>query len=443
LNLSNLQEYARSRLWVMPTLFLIATLILSRVVLAIDSAIGLEDAADERATRWYAFPGGPEGAREILSTVAASTFTFAGVVFSITIVVLQLASNRMSPRVMRMFLRDVGTQVVLATLLATFLYSLLILREVQSTDVVNVPAFAIWIAFLLMIINIGLFVFYINHMTQRIRPSTILAMIGSETRGAIDRVHPHDFGEEEERPFQPPARQPHIVFNDNRNGVVTYIDRSSLAETAKNCGYMVQVVPTPGDFVARQAPLMKVWTVNEHEGEEIDEQALRKTVSLLRERTLQQDAAFGIRQLVDIAERALSPSTNDPTTAVQAVDQIHDLLRQLGRKATPGAYVDPDGRIMINQPHWEDYVRLSLDEIRSYGKTSMQILKRLRFVLEDLTDAAVPQRRAVLREQMTLLDEAIERSIESDRDREIVRVASAQGYGPASESPMRSGNTGR
>jgi uncharacterized membrane protein len=418
MSLSNAAEYLRSRLWVMPALFLLGVSALWQI------AIALDESFDSQEKRWYLFPGGPEGAREVLSTIAASTFTFTGLVFSITIVVLQLAGSQLSPRVMGMFLRDLGTQIVLATFLATFAYSLLVLREVRSDDVVFVPALAIWLAFLLMAIDIILFVYYINHMTQRIRASSVIAEIGRETRKVIEQTYPDPFVEPDMPPPSLPESPYTVVVNEHRGGRVRFIDRRRLWRATEDNGWVVAVVPAIGDFVPRGSPLLRIWG-----REDADAGSLADLVSLSRERTFQQDVGFGLRQLVDIAVRALSPGVNDPTTAVQAIDEIHDLLRCLCGRAIPAGADRDHPRVIFNAPGWDSYVQLCLDEIRTYGSGNIQVVRRLRYLLEDLSALAPSSRQGVLAREMTLLEQAALSQF-GDAEQALVQQASAQGQGP-------------
>jgi uncharacterized membrane protein len=423
LSLSNLIEYAESRLWVMPTAFLLAVLVLSQAILAVDRHADLPDDS------WFLFPGGPEGARDLLSTVATVTFTFTALVFSITMVVLQLAASQLSPRVMRLFLRDTGTQVVLATFLASFAYSMLVLREVRSGDDPFVPALAIWIAFAFVVVDIALFIFYINHMTQRIRAGSVTWEIGNETLATINREYPDPY-EGIAAVRVEPATAAIVVPNSRRGGSITYVDRHALRSAARDHGLIIKVLPAAGDFVPTGGNLLKVWPHEPHETGPQKLQHLEHHISHNKERTLQQDVGFGLRQLVDIAERALSPGTNDPTTAVQALDQIHEILVCLSGRAIPAEEESTDPFLITNEPTWDDFISMGLDEVRLYGKGSLQITRRIRNIIETLLAIAPPARHGALHRQLQLIDEAIPRDFDSPLDRETASHGSAQGAGP-------------
>jgi uncharacterized membrane protein len=381
----------RGRLWFIPAIGVIVAAVLAWVLVAIDRSL-----ADD-FNAFFIFGGGPESARAILSTIAAAMLTFTGLVFSITMLVLQLASSQLSPRVTRTFLRDRANQVVLAIFVATFVYALLVLREVRSVDEgAFVPALAVWWAFALLIASVGAFIFYIDHMAQSMRVETVVDQVATETRDAIERCFPQAAGS------LPPVDLPvpdavDIVLAGDRPGTLQAIDSAKLEAIAMEALTVLEVVAVVGDFVPSESPLVRVRGTGP-----VDHDDVRSAITLGPERSMEQDPAFGLRQLVDIALRALSPGTNDPTTAAMAVDAIHDLLRRLGQRAIPGSQrVGPDGalRLMIPGRTWEDYVYLASDEVIDYGASSSQTVTALRLMLDDLEATVDDERRPIVRRQ--------------------------------------------
>lgn len=354
------------------------------------------------AQRQIGFAGGPDSARSLLSAIASSTMTLTALVFSITIVVLQLTSSQFSPRVLRTFLRDHLSQATLGVFLGTFVHALLVLREVRGEDgsvEQFVPGLSILVSFGLVLVSVAFFVQYIHHIAGSIRVIEIIRRIFDETVESIGRCHPD--GDEDDDSHEPPAHSPTSVVEAGRLGVVTAIDLNRLANLAREAQVTLVVVPRPGDFVTRGMPLVEVYG-----SADLDESRVRSALALSRERDLAQDPAFGFRQLVDIAERSLSPGVNDPTTATQCLDHIHALLRHLApRQLTTRTCVSDDGFLlaMAYQPTWEDYVRLGLDEIRHWGAGSLQIHRRIEELLTDLATVTPPERLAVLTEQRRLL----------------------------------------
>lgn len=411
-----LLEKLRGSLWFIPGLCVAVSIGLSYLTIFLDrQELGI----------FFAFGGQADGAREMLSAIASSMIGLTGIVFSVTIVVLQLASQQFSPRVLRTFLRDRHSQLALGVFIATFTYALLVLREVR-VETENgdgfVPGLSVAVAFGLVILSLGFFVHYINHIAQAIRIATITRSIAEETHGTIERLFTDAH---RDAPLSLPARADVKQLPSTSAGVLTMVDLTRLLAVARRCDSIVEICPSIGDFVPRGTPLIKVYGDTSTSDEE-----LLDAVELGSERTMQQDPAFGFRQLVDIAERALSPGSNDPTTAVQCIDHLHDLLRQLaGIQFPSGQWLDEDGklRVVLAVTTWEEYVGLACEEIRRYGRNSLQIHRRLRAMLEDLMTVALPERKDVLREQLTLLDVSAERDIDDPQDRAAAREPDASG----------------
>ena len=414
-----LREHLRGSLWFIPTMCVLFVIVLAEVLTRFDRSH--PDAVS-------VFEGGAESARGMLSTISSSMITLTGLVFTITIVVLQLASQQFSPRVLRTFLRDRHSQLALGVFVATFTYALLILRDVRSTDGGGqefVPNLSIAAALALVILSLALFVDYIHHIAQSIRVGSITSSIGNETRAAIADIYDH---EHTEAPVPLPAAEP-VVVHCHKSGVITSLDRDRLVSIARERDCVVEVVQAIGDFVPFGSPLLRIYGATaERAGAFLD------CVAIGLERTMQQDPAFGFRQLVDIAERGLSPAVNDPTTAVQCLDEIHDLLRRLATRAFPsGQRFDADGKLRLAFPvvSWDGYVSLACDEIRHYGSGSIQIHRRMRSMITDLLSIVPDDRRPPLERQMRLLDAAADRHLLDADDRAAARQGDEQGIGGA------------
>jgi len=294
-------------------------------VLEVDRQYAVE-AGDSR----FLFGGTADSAARILSTTAMAILTVTGVIFSITMLVLQQASQQLSPRALRTFLRDPGTQVVLGTFIGTFLYSLLVLRQVRTAEGGEefVPSLSMAVGMVLVLASLALFIYFINHVAQSIRPSTVIGRIAGETRDAIAHVCGNEGGNgnSHRAPLSRPTDQhARLITRKGAGGVVTRIDYARLEAIARDSGCTIEIVPVVGDFVREGGEVARLWGP----GEDIDDQAILGGVGVNAERSMEQDPAFGFRQLVDIGERALSPGVNDPTTAVQVLDRIHDLLGRL------------------------------------------------------------------------------------------------------------------
>jgi uncharacterized membrane protein len=388
-------ESLRSRLWFIPALFAGGAALAAIIMVTIDRTLGPD------ATGPFQFGGGPESARSILSTIAAAMLSFTGLVFSVTMLVLQLASSQLSPRVTRTFLRDRKNQAVLGVFVATFVYALLVLREVRSvSDSGFVPSIAVWWSFILLIASIVAFIYYIHHMAHAMRASTVIASVAAETRAAIERRYPDPVGSEPVAAL-PVSATSATILGPDRPGVVQAIDVARLRRLATDSGTVLEALVQVGDAIPGGAPIASV-----HGDGRVDADAVRDAFTVGDDRTMDQDPSFGLRQLVDIADRALSPGINDPTTARQVVDQLHDLLRRLAVRHIPSPQrVDDDGalRVIVPGPDWADHVALAIDEIRTYGSGSIQVVRALRRMLDDLESIVPDDRRAATRRQRGLL----------------------------------------
>jgi len=394
--LARLLERVRSAFWFVPATCVVAAAGLALALVQLDENL-------KRDGGGVAFAGGPESARSLLSAIASSMLTLTALVFSITVVVLQLTSSQFSPRVLRTFLRDRQNQLTLGVLTATFVYALIALREVRGQDgLVDlfVPGITISVAFGLVLVSVALFVAYIHHIVNSIRVVTIIDRIRIETESTIDRLAERDAAA---APLPPAPDGPLRDIAAARSGAVVAVDVDRLVRLAAEAHIVLRVVPQIGEFVPEGSPLLQAPV-----GANVDDAALGRAVQLDIERDTSQDIAFGLRQLVDIAERALSPGINDPTTAVQCLDQLHALLRRLGTRPLPtGAHTDRGGavRLVVPTMGWDDYVALAFDEIRHSGSESLQVHRRLRGLLGDLLAVVEHERRPPLRRQLALLDE--------------------------------------
>lgn len=429
-NGESLRSQLRESWWFLPAVVAAVFAICAAALISVDRAVS-------NAPAVLAFSGGPSAAREVLSTLASGLLTFTALTFSITVVVLVLTSTQFSPRVLRTFLHDRPSKLTLGVFVGTYLFLLIVLREVRGDDAttgVFVPRIAVTAAFAMTVVAVAFFVYFVHHIAQSVRVSTIIVRIGDETRAAIEREYPFESaagaGEASDGPNPGGVRAeatsvsqsqrarigslldaaPMAVVTTDRPGYVVGIDMARLIEKAVSANALVEVVPRIGDFLRTGAVLARLYgdgLSRDGAGEDLDEREVRRLFILSRERSAERDVAFGIRQLVDVAERAQSPSVNDPTTSIECVDTIHDLLWRLARRHPPeGLHTDRQGTVrVVNRTwSWADYVHLAFDENRHWGADSVQMHRRLRQILDDLLDLIddVP-RRAPLEEQRQLL----------------------------------------
>lgn len=373
--------------WVLP-------LVCAGVAAALALGLSTVDESLDTSVRWpLLFAGGPEGARSLLAAIITSMISFTGLVFSITIVVLQLTSSQFSPRVLRTFLRDRFNQLTLGIFVATFVYALVVLRAVRGTSQVDpfVPQLAVTVAFGFVLASVAVFLAYINHIAQSIRAATIISRIAAETRELLERRHPKD-GAEVVAGVPRGGEVRRVAAAEP--GVIQRVDVEALGRVAAQHNVTVQLLRAVGEFVPAGAPLLDVYGSGQPEARQ-----LLRAVLLGRERSMDEDVGFGLRQLVDIAERALSPGVNDPTTAVQVLDQLHDLLRRMAtRRLVPRQGTGEDGRVLVDvpQPAFGQYLGLAVDEIAHWGRDDQRVRRRVGVLLRDLHHAALEEHRADL-----------------------------------------------
>ncbi len=416
----------RSSLWLVPVLCVLIGALISFATIAVD-----------RANDYQLVPpsvvGGPDAALGILTTVATSMVSLTALVLTIVLVVVQLAMGQFSPRIVQRLLRDRPSQFAIGLFVATFVHALLAIREIDPGDPGEpgqVPGVAVIATFVLSLASIAVLVMYVHHVGQALRVSALVELAGEETRKLLERVYP-DHG-----PVDDDRTDPRTVVA-KRSGVVTTIAHDRLVDCARDGDCVLELVPALGEFVPAGAPLFTV----DGDPERLDVGKVNKAVILRMERTFDQDVAYGIRLLVDMAVRSLSDSRwQDPTTAVQTIDRLHDCLRQLAARPIPdGRHHDRDGelRLIEHVMTWDAYVHLAFDELRLAGAGSPQVARRLQAALRDLRDVAPPDRRPVLDEQLELLSDGSAAELESEID-----VARAQQPDPGGLSVVVGSSAG-
>lgn len=384
--------YLRSAFWAVPTACAVAAGLLALLAAFFDRRFG--------SSSGLLYAGGPESARQILSVVASSVLTFAGLTFSITIVALQLASSQFSPRVLRSLLSDRWTQASLGIFVGTFVFALLTLREVRNDlgEGSFVPGLGVTLTLVLGLASIAGLMGFVHHMAQSLRVVTIIDRISRDTRNSLDDWFPEDASDRSATMRLAPGDT--RVLSAVHDGALTRIQRHGLVSLAGEDGVTLQLLVAPGTWVLAGQPLVEVTGETDHD------ERIVNGLALGRERETADDPAYGLRQLVDIAERALSPGVNDPTTAVQCLDRIHGLLRRVACRdlAVGDHVVDGVLRLRIPVPTWADLVALACDEIRHWGAGSVRVHRRMEAMLLDLRALVPVERRPVVEDQLARLE---------------------------------------
>ncbi len=344
-----LYEYVRNSLWIVPGLF---------VAVAIGMGFVLPD-LDERTDFRIGLSFGSGAASAVLGAVAGGMITFTGFVFSILLLAVQFGSSQFSPRMLRRFLRAPTTKISLGVFMATFIYALMVLRTIGLANRPDfVPDISITISLWWLLLSMVMFLRLISTTTQGLRVAAVVRQLGRDGATAIRRFYPDPIDPvaaedtAAEPPWSGPARL--VAFQGDRPGVLQSVDAAGLVRMGRDADVVIELVPAIGDPVVAERSLFRI-----HGGGAVDDERLRRSVAIGDERTLRQDPAFALRLLADISSKALSPGINDPTTSVQALDQIEILLRLLGqRQLTTPALRDETGKVRFCFPSrsWADSV---------------------------------------------------------------------------------------
>jgi uncharacterized membrane protein len=393
----------RGSLWFVPSLLLLLGVGAALLMIELQPLVDRDIARD-----WpRVFGAGAEGARGMLSAIATSMITVAGVVFSVTIVALSLTASQYSPRVLRNFMSDHSTQVVLGAFVAVFAYCLIVLRTIRGGDEGGfVPSLAVLGGVFMAFIGIGLLIFFVHHVATAIQVAYIVKRIATDTGEAIDRLFPAEVGDElpTEGPLTPSAPH-HDAWQSvpaRRTGYLVGIDAEALMTWAAEHRTVLRVLPRVGDFVVAGMAVVKMAPG----GAPAQDKACRvllDSFTLQDQRNVDQDAAYGLQQLVDVALKALSPSVHDPSTAVSCVDHLGALLRRLSSRRIEGGLREHEGhlRLIVAAPVYQDLVHVALVALRHNAGGHEAVHVRLLAAVENAADATDdPHRLAVLAQQV-------------------------------------------
>ena len=394
-------------------------------LLRVDAALSIEEFGPLQP---LVFSGGTQASRGLLSTIASSMLTVAGTTFSITIAVLTLTASNYGPRLLRTFMQDRGNQFVLGTFVATFVYCLLVLRSVQDIeDVRFVPHLSTTFAVVLAILGVGVLIYFIHHVATSIQVATIVADLGDELQATIDRIFPdrfgHDAAEHDDmqgaRDMPPEFEQRSVPITAPKSGYVQTIDDDALLHLTRTHDVVIEIVHRPGHFVVVGNPLLRAWPA-ERITHDIQKQAT-SAFTLGKQRTPTQDVEFGVLQLVEIAVRALSPSLNDPYTAVNSLDQLSVALCHLAERDLPGRYrYDKQHRLRIiaTPLTFEQVLDVTFDQIRMNGNQFVMVLNKLLHVIAVVAARVpTPEACAALRQHAQRVERSSHDGLTDEHDR--------------------------
>jgi uncharacterized membrane protein len=413
-------SYVRSALWVVPFVAIVLVLVAAPMVAAFDDA-----------TRWRLAGLGAKGAESLFQTVVTLSLSFLVFTFGSLLVAIQIASGQLTPRIIATtLLRDNVVRYTVGLFVFTLIFSVMALDRLED----HVHQLVTIIVAVLGVVSMAAFLFLIDYAARLLRPVAIVARVSADGFGVIDSVYPDEAEEgieEEPPPPELPDAPRRVVRHTGRSEIALAVDLNALMFQARRTRGFIEFVPHVGDFVANGVPLFVLYGG----ATAIEDGKLRAAVAFGPERTMEQDPLFAFRILVDIALKALSPAINDPTTAVVAIDQIHRLLRMAGARRLRGDVIADNlgrPRLIYRTPNWEDFVHLSFTEIRACGAGHVQVARRLRAMLEDLTSTLPRHRHRALKEERARLDEALKSHYPIPADLALASVADSQGLGGGS-----------
>lgn len=367
-------------------------------------------------------------ATAIYSAIASGMITLTGVVFSLTFVIVQFSATVYSPRLVLWIARDRVMSHAFGLFTATFLYAIAALAGVDRHGSGRVPFVDAWIVVALLVGSISMFISLI-HRIGRLQIGRMLIFAGNQGRDAIRRLYAPLTDADTANPTVTFSGSPvRTLIYRGKPQAVQAVDLPRLVALAKAWDVTIEMAAAIGDTIMDGMPLLQIFGAHQ----DIDDRRLKRHIALGEQRTFEQDPTYAIRILVDIAIRALSSAINDPTTAVQALDQIEDLLLLLGRcNLETGRFRSSDGkvRLMVPFPTWEDLTRLAFDEIQFYGAKSVQVMRRLNALIADLISLLPAKRHAALRSWEQRLKSTIERSFAQTEYKLEASVGDRQGLG--------------
>lgn len=392
----------RDSLWLIPAIAIAGALFTGWVVSRLEPLPG-----------WFpellVYGGTPEGARAVLGQLASATITVVGLVFSLTVVALQMAASQFTPRLLRTYLRDRRVQVVLSGMLASAVYAIAVMQSVRTSGegvAPFVPRLGVSLALLTSLIAAGLLVYFLHHVTQHLRVDVVMNEITAQTLRQLESVeNGRDQLPDQEAPEPPDSA---MAIPARVAGYLQLVDLTALATGAQRAGIRVILRPTLGDWVPSGATVAWSWSEDDETPTLTRDDVItlvHRNIHLGNDRTESADLAFGLRQLQDIATRALSPGVNDPTTAVLAIGQLSSLLCRFSSRALGATIItDDDDRVRVAAPHpaFRALVELAVGPVRRYGASDPEVLAAVLTLLIDVAEQVADSgdRAEVVREQV-------------------------------------------
>ncbi len=407
----------RSSLWFVPGVMVTCAVVVATLLIEIDARVD-----PELLAKWpRLFGAGADGARGMLSAIAGSMITVAGVTFSITIVALSLASSQYTPRILRNFMGDRTNQLVLGFFVGIFAYCLVVLRTIRGGDEGRfIPSLAVAFGFVLALVGIGVLILFIHHIASSIQASSLISSAADETLRAVKNLFPKELGEgqeEKEEKQAIPEVDSWRAVPALTTGYVQSMDTKAIFSLAEKLDTVVKMERAIGEFVVEQSPLVSLATEKLLDESQI--QQINDAFSISRRRTVEQDVSFGIMQLVDIALKALSPGINDTTTALTCIDYLGAVLAELAHRRIETGL--PDGnqpRVTARGPTFTQLVAAAFDQIRLSAGGNVAVLSRLILSIQVMAGRTQSRaRKRILLQHLHLVMNVASKTIDAAYDR--------------------------
>lgn len=407
------RDTARTQLWPLPV---------TGVVLAVVAGVWLPhlDAyVDEGLGSWLTallFGGDASAARTLLDAISSSLITVTSLTFSLTVVTLQLASSQFSPRLLRTFTSDIFVQATLAIFLSTFTYALTVLRAVRSGDnggTAFVPRISVTVAFVLGMVSVLGLVLFLAHLARQIRVETMLRDVHDDANATL-RSATRPLGDARPQPTPPTPPEAALDITAPTSGFLTSINEAELLSAAIQADAYLIIECYPGSSIVEGVPIGIAWSASGSLDDDAFDRlqgTVRNSIKVGYERTAAQDVGYGLRQLTDVANKALSPGINDPTTAIHALGHISAILCQLADRDLRFIVLRDDDdqvRVVLHRPSFAEVVDVAITQPRRYGSSDPQVMKRLFRLLEEV--AWHVDDESPVREQLARLRTTVTRS---------------------------------
>jgi uncharacterized membrane protein len=413
---SRVGGYLKSSLWVVPLIAIPLGLITTRILHWLDGQF-----------EWGLTGFAVTGARALLDAVITSTLSFVVFTFGSLLVAIQVASGQMTPRIIAtVLLRNNVVRYTVGLFIFTFMVALGTHGRLDD----KLHPVSLVAASCLGIACFAAFLYLIDYASRLLRPISVLTHVANSGFAVIESVYPEpslgpDVPKSRHHDLGPAGR---VILHQGASGIVLTVDLATLIRAAETSNSVIEFVPQVGDFVAIDEPLFMLYggahTAND--------ETLRSAIEFGSERTLEQDPTFAFRIVIDIALKALSPAINDPTTAVLAIDQLHRLLRLVGKRLLRTDEISNASgrlRVIFPTPNWEDFIHLTFSEIRQCGSNNLQIVRRLRAMIENLIQTLPSHRQPALQQELSLLDREVTRLFKYPEELALARVGDSQGLG--------------